>query len=72
MLAPLPGLLKHEFFMLGPFHVGFQQYWMDLKSLQDFTHSQQHAGWRACRWPAHAIRLFKKERRSLPNGGFLR
>jgi hypothetical protein len=40
-----PGLLTHEFFMLGLFHVGFRQYWKDLKSLQDFTRAPQHAAW---------------------------
>ncbi len=40
-----PGLLAHEFFLLGPFHVGFRQYWTDLESLQAFTHAPQHAAW---------------------------
>jgi hypothetical protein len=39
------GLLAHEFMLLGPFHVGFRQYWTDLKSLQEFTHAPQHAAW---------------------------
>ena len=40
-----PGLLAHESFMLGPFHVGFRQYWTDLSSLQTFTRAPQHAAW---------------------------
>ena len=40
-----PGLLGHEFFLLGPFHVGFRQYWTDLKSLQTFTTAPRHAAW---------------------------
>lgn len=39
------GLLAHEFFLLGPFHVCFRQYWSDLKSLHQFTHAGQHAEW---------------------------
>ena len=40
-----PGLLAHEFFLLGPLHVGFRQYWTDLASLQAFTTAPQHAAW---------------------------
>jgi hypothetical protein len=39
------GLLAHEFFLLGPLHVGFRQYWTDLKSLQEFTRAPRHAAW---------------------------
>jgi hypothetical protein len=39
------GLLAHEFFMLGPFHVGFRQYWTDLGALHEFTHKGIHAAW---------------------------
>ncbi len=40
-----PGLLAHEFFLLGPFHVGFRQYWRDLESLHAFTRAPRHAAW---------------------------
>jgi hypothetical protein len=40
-----PGLLAHEFFLLGPFHVGFRQYWRDLESLRAFTRAPRHAAW---------------------------
>ncbi len=40
-----PGLLLHEFFLLGPFHVGFRQYWTDFESLRAFTVAPQHAAW---------------------------
>jgi hypothetical protein len=39
------GLLAHEFFFLGPFHVCFRQYWTDLASLHAFTHAPLHADW---------------------------
>lgn len=40
-----PGLLLHEYFLLGPNHVGFRQYWTDFQSLQEFTVAPQHAAW---------------------------
>ena len=44
--AALPrGLLAHEFFLLGPFHVCFRQYWADLDCLHEFTHARLHADW---------------------------
>ncbi len=43
--AEPPGLLLQEFFLLGPLHVGFRQYWTDLKSLQTFTTTGKHAAW---------------------------
>jgi hypothetical protein len=43
--TPPPGLLLHEFFLLGPFHVGFRQYWTNLESLYAFTVTGQHAEW---------------------------
>ncbi len=40
-----PGLLAHEFFLAGPFHVAFRQYWKDFASLKNFTVAKQHAAW---------------------------
>jgi hypothetical protein len=39
------GLLAHEFMFFGPLHVGMQQYWRDLESLEAFTRIDPHAGW---------------------------
>jgi hypothetical protein len=38
-------MLLQEFFLLGPFHVGFRQYWTDFAHLKTFTVTGQHATW---------------------------
>ena len=39
------GLLAHEGMMFSLSHIGFRQYWRDLKALERFTRSEPHAAW---------------------------